>query len=131
MKTEAPHTHMPHPPKEQTVESFVAKTVELNGTLVPMQFSRMASYALGMLAGAAISNRVVFSNELMLMAFNCDSMADVSQVEALIDAQTKGAEVCGDCGGPLVHVAGPNVRGVLCPVCDADSMALGDDENPQ
>lgn len=37
-------------------------------------------------------------------------------------------EVCGDCGGPLVHVAAPNVRGVLCPVCDADSMLLVDDD---
>jgi uncharacterized Zn finger protein (UPF0148 family) len=34
------------------------------------------------------------------------------------------SEICSECGGPLVHVAGPNVTATLCPVCDADSSAL-------
>lgn len=40
----------------------------------------------------------------------------------------EAAEQCDECGGPLVNVAGGNVRALLCPVCDADSQALTEDE---
>ncbi len=35
---------------------------------------------------------------------------------------------CNSCGGTLVYVAGPDVTAALCPVCDADSSALDQDE---
>lgn len=37
-------------------------------------------------------------------------------------------DTCFTCGGSLSRIAGPNLSAVLCPVCDADSSALLDDE---
>lgn len=36
---------------------------------------------------------------------------------------------CEDCGSTLTHVVGPNVRAVVCAVCDPDSSALDDDDD--
>ncbi|HXJ39710.1 MAG TPA: hypothetical protein VNH18_10560 [Bryobacteraceae bacterium] len=37
-------------------------------------------------------------------------------------------EVCEACGCTLVHIAGPGVQAVLCPVCNHDASAFQDDK---
>jgi hypothetical protein len=39
-----------------------------------------------------------------------------------------GEPVCSSYGGQLIHIAGPGVEAVVCPVCDHDSSALDDSE---
>jgi hypothetical protein len=36
---------------------------------------------------------------------------------------------CEECGSTLVHVAGPNVKGTVCPECDRDSALLEDEDD--